>query len=48
MIVIDSEPMSMIAEFAIPLDPAAYEEKPPSTQMTLFGWDDEEGYSDEQ
>ena len=48
LIVIDSEPMSMIAEFAIPLDPAAYEEKPPSTQMTLFGWDDEEGYSDEQ
>lgn len=33
---IDREPLHSVAPFAIPDDPALYEEKPPSTQMNLF------------
>jgi hypothetical protein len=47
LIVVDPEPVTTIASFAIPLDPATYEEKPPSAQMTLFGWDDSGEDTDE-
>lgn len=47
LIVVEKEPLTTIADFAIPFDPATYEEKPPSAQMTLFGWDDLEDDTDE-
>jgi len=47
LIVLEKEPLTTIADFAIPLDPATYEEKPPSAQMTLFGFVDPEDDTDE-
>lgn len=47
LVIIEREPEACIADFAIPLDPATYEEKSPSGQLSLFGWDDEEGRTDE-
>ena len=47
LIAIESEPITAIADFAIPLDPATYDEKVPTAQMNLFGWDDTEEEEDE-
>lgn len=47
LVIIEREPETCIADFAIPLDPATYEEKPPSGQLSLFGWDDGEERTDE-
>jgi len=47
LIVIEVEPVTTIAPFAIPFDPATYEETPPSPQMTLFGLDELEDVTDE-
>lgn len=47
LIVVEKEPLTTIANFAIPLDPATYEEKPPSAQLTLFDFDDVEDDTDE-
>ena len=47
LIVVEKEPLTVVADFAIPIDPATYEEKPPSGQMTLFGLDDLEDDTDE-
>jgi hypothetical protein len=33
---IDKEPVSGIADFAIPYDPATYEEEAPARQLSLF------------
>jgi Domain of unknown function (DUF4365) len=45
---IDTMPLTGIAHFAIPSDPATYEEKAPSIQRSLFDFvgDDEEGGDD--
>jgi hypothetical protein len=40
LLIVEKEPARCIADFAIPLDPATFEEKPPSGQMALFGMDD--------
>ena len=47
LIVVEREPLTCVADFAIPLDPATFEEEPPSGQMALFGWDDTEEEPDE-
>jgi hypothetical protein len=49
LIIVDPQPLAAIAEFALPLDPASYEEEPSSAQvqMSLFGWDPTEGQIDE-
>lgn len=47
LIVIETEPVTTIAPFAIPYDPAVFEDKEPSSQLSLFGFDDlEEGDDD--
>lgn len=43
LIVVEKEPVTTISPFSIPLDPATYEEPAQSLQMSLFGWDDSEG-----
>jgi hypothetical protein len=45
---IDKMPLTGIAQFAIPSDPATYEEKAPSIQRSLFDFigDEEEGGDD--
>jgi len=47
LVIIEKEPEACIADFAIPLDPATYEEKPSSGQLSLFGWNDGEDRTDE-
>lgn len=42
IVTIAKEPISTVANFAIPIDPATYEEKAPTNQMKLFGWNMEE------
>jgi len=49
VMVIDKMPLTGIAHFAIPQDPATYEEKAPSGQLLLFdfaGYEDDEGGAD--
>jgi hypothetical protein len=46
LVVIDPEPATVIADFAIPYDPATHEEEPISPQLTLFNMDDMEDASD--
>jgi hypothetical protein len=44
ILTIDPEPVATIADFALPLDPATYEEEASSLQLSLFDGDgDEEG-----
>ncbi|TWT62853.1 DUF4365 domain-containing protein [Rubinisphaera italica] len=47
LVVIEPEPATVIADFAIPYDPATYEEEPMSPQLTLFGTEGLEDESDE-
>jgi hypothetical protein len=47
LIVLEKEPVTTIANFSIPYDPAVYEETSPSPQMALFGFDELEEDSDE-
>ncbi|QGQ29084.1 DUF4365 domain-containing protein [Gimesia maris] len=47
LVVIEPEPATVIAEFAIPFDPATHEEEPSSPQLTLFGLSDMEDDSNE-
>lgn len=47
LIIVEKEPVTAIAGFALPLDPATYEEELPSAQLMLFGWDDTEDDADE-
>jgi len=42
LIVVEKEPLASLAPFAIPLDPATYEEPAPSLQMSLFGFGESE------
>jgi len=39
LIVVEKEPLTTIAPFAIPYDPAVFEDTAPSQQMSLFGFD---------
>ena len=39
LVIIDPEPATVVADFAIPFDPATHEEEAPSPQMSLFGAD---------
>ncbi len=47
LVVIDPQPATVVADFAIPFDPATLEEEPPSPQLTLFGIDEMEDDPDE-
>lgn len=47
LIVVEKEPVTTIAPFAIPYDPAVYEETTQSPQMTLFGFEGPEEEDDE-
>jgi hypothetical protein len=42
LIIVEKEPLTTVAPFSIPLDPATYEEPAPNPQMSLFGWRDSE------
>lgn len=42
LVIVEKEPVTTVAPFAIPLDPATYEEPAPSLQMSLFGWSEGE------
>jgi hypothetical protein len=47
IMVIDKQPMTGIAEFAIPEDPAIYREEAPTRQMSLFSTDADDEDTDE-
>ncbi|MBA2116706.1 DUF4365 domain-containing protein [Bremerella alba] len=47
LIVIEKEPAKAISPFAIPFDPATFEEAPSSAQLMLFGLDESEEVTDE-
>lgn len=42
LVIVEKEPVTTVAPFAISLDPATYDEPAPSLQMNLFGWSDSE------
>ena len=44
---IEKLPACDIAGFAIPDDPAIFEEKAPSSQLSLFNWDKDHEQSEE-
>ena len=47
LVVIEPEPATVIADFAIPYDPATHEEEPSSQQLTLFSLEHTEDEPDE-